>query len=168
MIDKYLSAPRRLLLIAGRSKAELVILLVCWGFFTQTGLSTARVFDVVGPELIPKVIIGLIAALVFLQIFLDILRNGTVVSTVEEEGVSVSTRVAAFLFIAVTISYLLLLALSPLPYFLSTALFFAGASLTIVGQINVKELAYAVGVGLLIGGFLQFLFTQIFVIDLPT
>lgn len=150
--------------LAKQAFAELLIIILCLCFATQLGSSNEPLFDVVGPDKIPLVVISVILVLSILEIgrkFIHLERD-------IEVSAPPGARVPAALFIVATLVYVAILANAILPYSYATAAYFCVTSLIIVSKITVREIGVAIGAGLAVGLSLQYLFTEIFIIDLPT
>lgn len=153
-----------LLKLAFYCRAELLILATCLAFSTQVGRSTAPVYDPVGPDQLPIILIALVSVLTLAEIVRKVMAGDFDEVTVINED---KRKGAAVLFALVTIAYVAVLSMTPVPYFLTTAGYFVLSSTIIAGRAGWKELAVICVIGLAFGYGLQTIFTEFFVIDLP-
>ena len=123
-------------------------------------------FETVGPDFLPTVVALLVAGLVLLQVAVELMsRSG------EEQPQSRTDPAAlrnTIIFCVVTTTYLLLLAYQLAPLYLATCGYMACTTPLLAHKLNWRDAMLGAIVGLVLGGVLQYVFTQIVIIDLPS
>lgn len=162
------SRPHPLRILAGLY-VEFVIVIVCALIISETGRTRGPVFDVVGPDFLPTLVAGLVAALTLLQMAVQVTRQ---ISGKDEGGISepiaASDVVVGLVFAAVTTTFVTVLALRLVPFWVATAIFIIAATLLLSRTITRRDILLSVVIGVGLGVALQLIFTRVLIIDLPT
>ncbi|NRA21832.1 MAG: tripartite tricarboxylate transporter TctB family protein [Oceanospirillaceae bacterium] len=159
------SATSRFLHIISTLYIEFFILLICTLVISQTGKSTGPVFDVVGPDLIPLTVAYVVAALTLLQLVVESRKMDF--AGRQMNGDIGFRPIPCLLFCCLSGLYVLSLANAWAPFYLATFVFITLATLTITAGASKRDVVIGMLIGLGVGALLQFVFTQILVIDLP-
>jgi len=145
---------------------ELGILVFCGIILSGTGKTKGPVFDTVGPDFLPTVVALLVAGLVLLEIAMELTsRSGGDQPTSKPDPSALRNTL---IFCVATTAYLLLLAYQLTPLFLATCGYMACTTPLLAHRLNWRDALLGAIVGLILGGVLQYVFTQIVVIDLPS
>jgi hypothetical protein len=147
---------------------ELAILAFCILIISEAGRTRGPVFDVVGPDFLPTTVAGLVAALTLVQIVVHIASQLRRTYQATGEPISLVNAVVGLVFIAFTAVYVTVLSYRAAPFWLATTVFIIVLTLLLSREITWRDLALSLVIGLGMGLFLQFVFTRILIIDLPT
>ncbi len=147
--------------------AELLIIAFALAIATQIGASDMPVYDPLGPDRLPAILVILTIGLCCLEIVKKILAHRDRAAATEAPPRPSGNTLAAAGFVVATIAYVAALSQAVLPYFALTGLYFAATSLIIARKLNVVEVVVGLCIGFVLGYGLQALFTRVFVIDLP-
>lgn len=148
---------------------EFCLLIFCAAILSQTGQTKGPVFDVVGPDFLPSSVAWIVALLVTIQIVVHILgwRKGAPDTAVVSSTETATGRVLAAIFSALTVLYAVVLSNEFAPFYLATAIYLTVCTVLLSRRFNWRDLAVGAVVGLVMGVGLQWLFTNVFIIDLP-
>ena len=152
--------------ILGSLYMEIAILAFCGAIVSATGQTRGPVFDVVGPDFLPTVVALLVAALTLVQVVMHVARRWR--SQPGGRSEVAAALGSALIFSAVTVAYVALLAFRMAPFFLLTAVFVMLTTLLLSPRFSWREAAMGLIIGLVLGVGLQYVFTQVLIIDLPT
>lgn len=149
-----------------RLYVEISILLFCALIVSATGSTQGPVFDTVGPDFFPTALALIVAALTAIQIAVVIAgREDPDALPGKPDGAMLRN---AAIFIVVTIVYVVVLAQRAAPLFLATGVFMAFTTPLLSHRAGWRDAALGAVIGLILGSVLQFVFTQILVIDLSS
>lgn len=156
------------LAIIGGLYMEFIILVFCGLVLAGTGKTKGPIYDVVGPDFLPTVVACMVAGLTLVQVVLQVVRQlrgdrGHVAAPLATGDIA-----TGLVFGAATAAYVLVLALRVAPFYLSTMIFVTIATLLVARRFEWRDVAMGAVIGLLLGIFLQLIFTKVLVIDLPT
>jgi len=165
MPDPVSNPPRSIARIVGELHVEIGILIFCAAIISETGKTQGPVFDTVGPDLLPTAVAVIVAALTLVQVVVQIAtRDSTdhAGSRIDRAGV-----INGLVFCLATILYVAVLAWQIVPFYLATCGFMAVTTALLSQGALARNALLGAGIGLGLGLFLQFIFTQVLVIDLP-
>ncbi|WP_306119070.1 MULTISPECIES: tripartite tricarboxylate transporter TctB family protein [unclassified Roseitalea] len=151
--------------LLGELHVEIGIVVFCAAIISETGKTKGPVFDTVGPDLLPTAVATIVAALTALQIVVHVARR----RWEPDSGPGVDTvglRNGA-IFALATLGYVAALASRQIPFFVATCAFMAVATALLSQHNRWRDAALGAAIGLGLGLFLQFIFTQVLIIDLP-
>lgn len=152
----------------GGLSLEIAILIFCGAIISETGKTAGPVFDVVGPDFLPTVVALLVATLTLLQVVVHVVQRRNTPTPAETQGVRIGAVVSGVVFSAVTIAYVAVLALEVAPFFLATTVFVGATTSLLSRPFTWRDIAFGLAIGLVLGVGLQYVFTQVLIIDLPT
>lgn len=147
---------------------EFTIIIVCALIISEAGQTRGPVFDVVGPDFLPTVVAGLVAALTLLQMGVQVARQVRGKESETSEPIAGSDAFVGLVFAAVTTVFVTTLALRLVPFWAATAVFVTVATLLLARTITRRDLVLSISIGIGLGVALQLIFTRILIIDLPT
>lgn len=146
---------------------ELAILVFCGLILSETGQTKGPVFDAIGPDVLPTAVALIVAGLTLLQVVVQIARGGHALPDADPR-IMAPELLRGLIFAAVTIAYVVVLASRLVPFWLATAVFVAVTTLIMARPPNGRDAILGAVIGVILGAGLQFVFTTILVIDLPT
>ncbi|WDR06497.1 tripartite tricarboxylate transporter TctB family protein [Devosia rhodophyticola] len=120
-----------------------------------------------GPDFLPTVVAYVVGTLTLIQLIKQVAQAWRGESTLAAP-IDPKSALAAIGFGTVTICYFALLAYAILPFYISTTAFVIGATLIMARSIAWREVAVSAVTGIVLGVALQFVFTKVMIIDLPT
>lgn len=147
---------------------ELAILAFCILIISETGRTRGPVFDVVGPDFLPTTVATIVAALTLLQIIVQVAKHLRRAHEDSGEPISLANAVVGLVFIAFTAVYVTVLSYRLVPFWAATTGFIVVLTLLLSRAISWRDFALSLAIGLGMGVGLQFIFTRILIIDLPT
>lgn len=161
------SAGTKAVRILGGLYVEIAILVFCGAILSETGKTKGPVFDAVGPDFLPTAVSWIVAALTLLQVVVQIAGGWR--SDAAPEPLRFGRPVwTGLIFAAVTVAYVSLLAFHVMPYAFATAAFVTIATFMLSDRPGWRDLVLGATIGLALGFGLQYIFTHIVIIDLPT
>lgn len=146
---------------------EIAVLVFCGLILSETGQTRGPVFDAIGPDVLPTAVALMVAGLTLLQVVLQIARGSQPLPDADPR-IMAPELLRGLVFAAVTIAYVALLASRLAPFWVATAVFVAAATLIMARPPNWRDAILGAVIGVILGAGLQFVFTTILVIDLPT
>ena len=156
---------RRALTILASAHVEIGLLAFCGVIFLGTARTRGPVFDVVGPDLLPTVTAGMVAALVVLQIVFQIVRAlRSPLPPIRIDSIVLRNFVV---FTLATGLFVLVVARGWLPFAAATCVFMTVNTMLLSNRLHWRDAAIGAGSGLALGLVLQFTFTRILFVDLP-
>ncbi len=165
MTEPSRSTASRALALVVSLHVEIFLLIFCGIIFLGTGRTSGPVFDVVGPDLLPTVTAGIVAALTVLQIGAEVLRARRTPPPPIRIDPLVLRNLA--LFGAATTLFVVAVARGWLPFALATCVFITFNTMLLSNRLNARDAAIGAASGLALGIVLQFMFTRVLFIDLP-
>lgn len=145
---------------------EFGILCFCAIILSGTGKTEGPVFDTVGPDLFPTALALIVGGLTFVQIAVELLGKGDPAALPGRPDWQMMR--STLIFFAATAIYVFLLAQRLAPLYLATCAFMACTTALLSHRPDWRDVALGAAIGLGLGGVLQFVFTRILVIDLPS
>lgn len=165
MDDQARSSLGRVIAIVAGLHVEIGILVFCGVVFLGTGRTEGPVFDVIGPDVLPAATAGIVAALVLLQIAVQVakaLRDPP--PAVRIDPLALRNGV---IFTVATILFVTIVAQGWLPFALATSAFMTVTTMLLSNRIHWRDAVFGASIGLALGVVLQFVFTRVLFIDLP-
>ena len=147
-----------------RLYVEISILLFCALIVSATGSTQGPVFDTVGPDFFPTALALIVGALTAIQIAMVVAGREDPDALPGKPDATMLRNAA--IFMVVTIAYVMVLSQRMAPLFLATSVFMAFTTPLLSHRASWRDGAVGAVIGLILGGVLQFVFTQIVVIDL--
>lgn len=147
---------------------EFIILVFCGLVLAGTGKTKGPVYDVVGPDFLPTVVACMVAGLTLLQVVVQVARARRGTGDHVAAPLAAGDVATGLVFGVATAGYVLALALRIAPFWASTMVFVALATLLVARRLDWRDGALGVVIGLVLGIVLQLIFTKVLVIDLPT